>query len=97
MTNEDGSCEIPRTPSFKLAWNGFDGEYRALNPEANRFDVVLSFEQLDTIIDETWLIEDEHLYVEFGGSFDKTFSFKRVPNKIAQKLFPVIPQTKSKK
>jgi len=92
-TNEDGDCEIPKTTGFELEWEGFKGKYAVKNLAANRFQVELTHDQMDTVIDEIWLIKGNQLFVEYEGAIDKTFSLKRIPTNRARKLFP---QAKSK-
>jgi len=88
-TNEDGVCNIPRTTIFELEWERFTGNYHIKNQAANRFQVELTYEQMDTVIDEVWMIKGNNLYVEYEGAFGKTYSLKKVPLKAARKLFPM--------
>ena len=94
ITSEDGGCEIPKCSSVEVGWKGFKGNYVVKNHAANRFQVELTYEQIDTVIDEVWMIKGSHLYVKYEGAFDKTYSLKRVPMKTARKLFPVKSLTK---
>ena len=88
VTNEDGVCEIPKSQGFGLMWNRFVGNYQVKNLAANSFQVELTYEQMDTVIDELWMIEGNHLYVDFEGTFDKSYSLSKVPANRARKLFP---------
>lgn len=89
VTNEDGICSIPKPSSFEVEWNRFKGSYSVKNQAANRFEVQLTSEQMDTVINEVWLIKGNYLYVEYDGVFDKAQPLKRVSLEEARKLFPL--------
>ncbi len=88
VTSDHGTCEIPRTSIFHVEWNRFKGEHSVRNLAATRFQIELTYEQLDTVIDEVWLIKGNRLYIEHDGSFDKVFYLKKVSEKLARQLFP---------
>src|ERR1035437_5630177 len=87
-TDKNGSCVIPRAVGFNLRLNRFSGSYEIKNPAANRFQVELTCEQLDSAIDEIWLIEGTRLYVETDGSIDLQIWLEKVGMNRARKLFP---------
>ena len=89
VTSGDGTCEIPKVSGFDVEWNRFKGNYVVRNPAATRYQVELTYEQMDSVIDEVWMIKGKSLYIESDGSFDKTAPLKRVSVKRARKLFPV--------
>ena len=89
VTTDEGTCEIPMVSRFDVEWNRFKGDYVVRNSAATRYQVELTYEQMDTVIDEVWMIKGKNLYIESGGSFDKTGPLKKVSVKRARKLFPV--------
>lgn len=89
ITTDEGTCEIPKVSGFNVEWNRFKGIYVVGNSAATRYQVELTYEQMDTVIDEVWMIKGKNLYIESDGSFDKTDPLKKVSVKRARKLFPV--------
>jgi hypothetical protein len=88
VTDDGGSCEIPKTAGFDLRWNQFSSSYTIKDRAANRFEVELTYEQLDHVIDEVWQIEGKRLFVESDRSVDKTGWMEKLNQQRGRKLFP---------
>jgi hypothetical protein len=88
-TGDDGSCEISKVSQFDVQWNRFKGTHSVTSPTATRFQVNLTYEQMDTVIDEVWMIKAGRLYIELDGRFYDTDPLTKVTARRARKLFPV--------
>jgi hypothetical protein len=88
VTSDAGTCEIPKVSRFDVKWDRFTGNYIVRNSAATRYQVEFTYEQMDTVIDEVWMIKGKHLYIEVDGSFDKADPLKKVSTKEARRLFP---------
>lgn len=87
-TNENGECEIPKSKTFELTFLKYRGIHKVSNSNANKFRVELSYEQMDTIIDDIWLIEGNRLYQKVNSTFNKDYFLEKVSQRRGRKLFP---------
>ncbi len=89
VTTEDGSCEIPKTENFDVAFASYRGTYKVKDVSADIFRVELTYDKLEPIIDEVWLIKNNWLFVaDSDGKFDRNDGLEKVSSKKAKKLFP---------
>ena len=89
VTTEDGSCEIPKTEKFDVAFASYRGTHKVKDVSADVFLVELTYDKLEPIIDEVWLIENNRLFVaDSNGVFDKEYGLEKISRKKAKKLFP---------
>ncbi|MCY7346384.1 MAG: hypothetical protein LH614_09225 [Pyrinomonadaceae bacterium] len=89
VTTEDGSCEIPKAEKFDVAFASYRGTHKVKDASADVFLVQLTYDKLEPIIDEVWLIEKNRLFVaNSDGTFDKEIWLGKVSRKKAKKLFP---------
>jgi hypothetical protein len=89
MTNDEGVAYIPQCQQFEITFSGYRGVHKVMNQKADEFFVTLTFKQIASrVIDQTWLIEGNRLYVAApDGSFDKQFWFDKLSEKKARKIF----------
>jgi hypothetical protein len=89
ITSQDGSCEIPKSDKFDVAFASYRGTHKVKDAHANVFTVELTYDKLEPIIDDVWLIENECLYVaDKNGEFRKDTWYEKVSGKRAKKIFP---------
>ncbi len=89
VTTEDGSCEIPKTEKFDIAFASYRGTHKVKDIRADVFRVLLMADQIEPTIDEVWLIENNRLFVaDSDGSFDRNDGYEKLSQKRAKKLFP---------
>lgn len=75
VISDEGVARIPKCAQFEIAFAGYRGLHKVLNPEANEFLVTLDNTQLaNWAIDEIWLVEGDRLYVASAdGSFNRRY------------------------
>ena len=89
VTSQDGGCEIPKSNKFDVAFASYRGTHKVKDTNADVFTVELTYDKLEPIIDEVWLIENKRLYVaDKNGEFRKDIWYEKVSRKRAKKLFP---------
>jgi len=89
-TNEAGRVFIPKCNEFEIEFLSYRGRYRPKGVKNNKFVITITVSQmLHLAIDETWMIEDEHLYrVDTDGSIHRDWSLKKMSKKEERKIFP---------
>ena len=89
VTTEEGSCEIPKAERFDVVFANYRGTYKVKNTSADVFLVELTYDKLEPIIDEVWLIKNNRLFVaNSDGKFNGTDGLEKVSRKKVKKLFP---------
>ena len=89
VINDEGVARIPKSQQFEVAFNGYRGVHKVVNPKADEFLVTLTYEQMaNWAIDQIWLIEGNRLYIAApDGSFDRDFGLVKLSRAQERKIF----------